>query len=54
MAILLVCNSASALVGLGHPVEWREYDMGHSVCPEEIVHLDTWLSRVLFPPAAKT
>jgi phospholipase/carboxylesterase len=35
------------LLALGHPVEWHEYPMEHSVCPEEIVDLNRWLLRVL-------
>lgn len=35
--------SRDALVALGHPVEWHEYPMEHSVCPEEIVDLNRWL-----------
>ena len=35
------------LVALGHPVEWHEYPMAHSVCPEEVVDLNRWLLRVL-------
>jgi phospholipase/carboxylesterase len=39
--------SRDALVALSYPLEWHEYDMGHSVCAEEIVHLNRWLSTVL-------
>ena len=39
--------SRDALVALGHPVEWHEYRMGHSVCPQEVVDLNAWLVRVL-------
>jgi phospholipase/carboxylesterase len=39
--------SRDALVALGHDVEWHEYPMEHSVCPEEIGHLNAWLLRVL-------
>jgi phospholipase/carboxylesterase len=28
-------------------VEWHEYPMGHSVCPEEIRDLEAFLQRVL-------
>ncbi|MFT3954109.1 MAG: carboxylesterase [Piscinibacter sp.] len=35
--------SRDALVALGHPLEWHEYPMGHSVCPEEIADLNRWL-----------
>lgn len=32
-----------ALSELGYRVEWREYGMGHQVCPEEIADLGQWL-----------
>jgi phospholipase/carboxylesterase len=32
---------------LGYAVEWHEYPMPHSVCPEEIADLGAWLRRVL-------
>jgi phospholipase/carboxylesterase len=39
--------SRDALRALGHPVEWHEYAMQHSVCMEEIADLNRWLLRVL-------
>ncbi|MBS0444141.1 MAG: carboxylesterase [Proteobacteria bacterium] len=39
--------SRDALVALGHAVEWHEYPMEHSVCPDEIGALNQWLLRVL-------
>lgn len=36
-----------ALQALGHPVQWHEYPMAHSVCLEEIADLNQWLLRVL-------
>ena len=36
-----------ALVGLGHPVEWHDYPMQHSVCEEEIADTQAWLLKVL-------
>ncbi|MFT3663750.1 alpha/beta hydrolase [Piscinibacter sp.] len=39
--------SRDALRALGHEVEWHEYPMGHSVCPEEVGALNQWLLRVL-------
>ena len=39
--------SRDALRALGHPVEWHEYAMPHSVCNEEIGDLNRWLLRVL-------
>jgi len=39
--------SRDVLTALGHPVEWHEYAMPHSVCAEEIQDLQRWLLRVL-------
>jgi phospholipase/carboxylesterase len=39
--------SRDALIGLGHPVEWHDYEMEHSVCAEEIEDLNAFLLRVL-------
>ena len=39
--------SRDALRTLGHEVEWHEYPMEHSVCPEEIGDLNRWLLKVL-------
>ena len=40
-------QSRDVLVALGHPVEWHEYPMPHSVCAAEIADLERWLLRVL-------
>jgi phospholipase/carboxylesterase len=40
-------HSRDALQALGYPVEWREYPMPHSVCPEEIADIAAFLLRVL-------
>jgi len=39
--------SRDALLALGYPVEWHEYPMPHSVCPQEIVDMNRWLLKVL-------
>ena len=39
--------SRDTLVKLGYPVEWHEYPMEHSVCPQEVLDLQKWLLRVL-------
>ena len=39
--------SRDALLRLGYPVEWHDYPMQHSVCPQEIADLNRWLLRVL-------
>lgn len=36
-----------ALLALGHPLEWHDYAMPHSVCAEEVADLNRWLLRVL-------
>jgi phospholipase/carboxylesterase len=35
------------LQGLGHPVEWHDYPMEHSVCMEEVQHVQQFLRKVL-------
>jgi phospholipase/carboxylesterase len=39
--------SRDALRALGHEVEWHDYAMEHSVCPQEIADLQHWLLGVL-------
>lgn len=39
--------ASERLQGLGHPVEWHQYPMPHSVCPEEISDLAAWLQARL-------
>ena len=39
--------SRDVLKSLGYALEWHEYPMEHSVCPEEITDLARWLRRVL-------
>ncbi|MDQ6684877.1 MAG: alpha/beta hydrolase [Pseudomonadota bacterium] len=45
--IALGRQSRDELLRLGHPVEWHEYAMPHSVCGEEIADLQHWLLEVL-------
>ena len=40
-------KSRQLLTSLGYKVEWREYPMPHSVCPEEIGHISAWLASRL-------
>ena len=40
-------RSRERLVELGYAPEWREYPMGHAVCPEEVSAIGAWLGRVL-------
>ncbi|ORU92639.1 MAG: carboxylesterase [Cycloclasticus sp. symbiont of Bathymodiolus heckerae] len=35
------------LEATGYSVEWKQYPMEHSVCPQEIAHIKTWLTKVL-------
>ena len=49
-AVVVVSRAAAsrdALLAMGYQVEWHEYPMEHSVCPEEISDLEKWLQRVL-------
>ncbi|MES2402602.1 MAG: alpha/beta hydrolase [Pseudomonadota bacterium] len=43
--------SRDAMKALGYNVEWHEYPMEHSVCPQEIGDMEAWLNRVLGVPA---
>jgi phospholipase/carboxylesterase len=40
-------TSREALTALNYQVDWREYGMGHHVCPEELVDIKGFLERVL-------
>ena len=39
--------SRDALAAIGYAVEWREYAMEHSVCPQEVLDLEAFLKQVL-------
>ena len=39
--------SRDALLAMGYEVEWHEYAMEHSVCPQEVLDLEAFLKRVL-------
>ena len=39
--------SRDALQAVGYAVEWHEYPMEHSVCPQEIADLEMFLKRTL-------
>jgi phospholipase/carboxylesterase len=47
--LMMGAGSMALLTGLGYPVEWRQYPMPHSVCPQEIQDIGAWLRRVLNP-----
>jgi phospholipase/carboxylesterase len=40
-------QSRDALQALGYKIEWHEYPMPHSVCPEEIADIAAFLLRIL-------
>jgi phospholipase/carboxylesterase len=40
------------LKALGYAVQWHDYPMPHSVCPQEITDINAWLLQVLAPKAA--
>ena len=40
-------QSRDLLTAMGHPVEWHEYPMPHSVSPAEIADLNRWLLGAL-------
>jgi len=40
-------RSYEQLAHLGLPIEWHTYPMGHTVCPEEVAALSTWLRSTL-------
>ncbi len=35
------------LIKLGYDVDWHQYPMAHSVCPQELDDIGAWLARVL-------
>ena len=45
--LVMGAGSMTFLTGLGYAVEWRQYPMPHSVCPEEIQDIGAWLRKVL-------
>ena len=45
--LVMGAGSMTFLTGLGYAVEWRQYPMPHSVCPEEIRDIGAWLRKVL-------
>ncbi|MCS6764770.1 MAG: alpha/beta hydrolase [Candidatus Protistobacter heckmanni] len=43
VSVELGLRASDLALRLGHPVEWRDYPMQHSVCPEEIHDIGAWL-----------
>ena len=42
-------SSFNALSGEGYQFEWKEYDMPHAVCPEQIKDIEAWLQARFKP-----
>lgn len=42
--------SRDTLLKMGYTVEWHEYGMPHSVCQEELLDIEAWLSRQIKTP----
>ncbi len=56
-AIIPIANaqrSRDRLLAAGHPVEWHEYDLGHSVNHLVIKDISNWLGRALTAPATSS
>ena len=47
ISLAMGAGSMTLLTGMGHPVQWHQYSMQHSVCAEEIQDIGAWLRRVL-------
>ena len=47
IALARAQESRALLQSLGYAVEWREYSMPHSVCPDEVADIGAWLRKVL-------
>ena len=45
--LVMGAGSMTLMAGLGYRVEWKQYPMQHSVCPEEIEDVGAWLRKVL-------
>jgi len=45
--LVMGAGSMTYLTGLGYSIEWHQYPMPHSVCPQEIQDIGAWLRRVL-------
>ena len=45
--LVMGAGSMTLLTGLGYAVDWRQYPMQHSVCPQEIEDIGAWLRKVL-------
>ena len=47
VAMQRATDSRDALTAMGYVVDWRAYPMEHSVCPQEVADVQSYLKRVL-------
>ena len=47
VAMQRATDSRDALAAMGYVVDWRAYPMEHSVCPQEVADVQSYLKRVL-------
>jgi len=40
-------STRRTLASLGYVIQWHSYPMEHSVCPEEIRHIGSWINELL-------
>ena len=45
--VALGSGTRDHLIRLGYDVDWHQYPMAHSVCPEELADIGAWFQRVL-------
>ena len=45
--LVMGAGSMTLLIGMGYAVDWRQYPMQHSVCPQEIEDIGAWLRKTL-------
>lgn len=45
--LMMGAGSMTHLTTLGYSVEWHQYPMQHSVCPQEIGDIASWLGKIL-------
>ena len=45
--LAMAVDSRDRLAAAGYTLQWHEYPMQHSVCPEELGAVSAWLQRVL-------
>ena len=45
--LVMGAGSMTLLIGQGYAVDWRQYPMQHSVCPQEIEDIGAWLRKIL-------